>query len=108
MKFFDFDIVFSLQFLFNLTVSEFIIEVLDNLCFHVLFLLFSSEATPIQLTIVAFILLSFLEICEIHRVVIMAQYIFLIVLLTTFLNFLLFFLFDIVFEVINCLFELLL
>ncbi len=60
MKLFDFDIVFSFQFLLNLTISELIIEILDNLCFHVLFLLFFSKATPIQLSIIAFVFLSFL------------------------------------------------
>ena len=66
MKLIRRNILYSDHLLLDFSLAEFIIVLSDYFCFHVLFLLFFCEASPVELSITADVLLTFLDIGEVH------------------------------------------
>lgn len=104
MKFIRRDILYPCHFLLNLSLSQLVIVLSDYFCFHILFLLFFGETSPVELSIATDVLFTSLYIGEIHGDIFLG-----VLHLLLFIRFLLvailFVLLDIVFEVVKCLFE---
>lgn len=66
MKFLLGNVFFAFHFLLNLSFSHFIIKFSNDFCFHVLFLFFFSQTSPIELTIFSEKLFTFFDFRKVH------------------------------------------
>lgn len=70
MKLLGSDVLLSFEFFFNFSFPDFVIEFPDNLSFHVLFLLFSGQTSPIKFSVFSEKLFTLLDFWEIHGLIV--------------------------------------